>query len=504
MCKVVLDSSLNIFLVVVVGIIWAAPKVQQNPDYDDDDVFTPVEGRENFDLFDWRLCKELAAKEPGNVVVSPVSVKLVLAMLYEGARGNTAQELEKALHLPTSRLKSREMFTQVLKSLETKHSDFVLDIGTKVFLRKGVKLDTTFSKILRYFYNTDFQDLDFTEPSEAVRTVNSWVTSATRGNIKSMFTEDMMESSTVMVLVNAIFFKGLWRYPFNKNNTVADKFRVTPTKSVETSYMHMENYFYYSESVELDSKIIRLPYMGEKYSMFIVLPKQPDGLGKLLKTVSPAILRNQFFHMQKLPVDVLLPRFRFDFTIKLEDALQTLGIKDVFSESSADLSGVVKDNKIFVSRFFQKAGLEVNEEGTTAFASTGTSIINRFGSDTDFYARHPFMFFIQDETTGTVIFVGKVVNPSTEKVQLRNHQKTPHIPPHGRFDNGSFRPDIPSSFEPHQVPFIAVPASNDVIDHDKPVISLKVWTYLYNVLLKTLQTKGVKSDDSEESLEKQI
>lgn len=394
-----------------------------NSDYYDDDLFVPLPDKGNFDVFDWKLCKQLSDKEPGNVVVSPVSVKLLLTMLYEGAAGNTAWQLEQALQLP-ARLQTRKRFSAIIDSLLTKKPEYLLDVATKMYVRKGVSLRPRFSKILKTFYNASTQNIDFDQSIKAVQAINSWVSEVTHGKIKSMFSEDTINPSTMMLLVNAIYFKGLWRYPFNEAETKEGVFYVTPTQNVTAPFMTMERDLYWSMSVELDSSILRLPYMGNKYSMFIVLPNKPDGLNKLLNTVSPDLLRNQLFHMSKELVEVRLPRFSFEFTGQLGDALQELGIRDLFSGTTANLPGVARDRSLYVSKIIQKAGLEVNEKGTTAAASTGMEIKNKFGSDIYFHATHPFIFFIQDETTGAVTFVGKLTNPTTKPLSLR----IPHRP----------------------------------------------------------------------------
>ncbi|PNF27058.1 Serine protease inhibitor 27A [Cryptotermes secundus] len=487
-------------LLVVLLVAGAEPaETPANPDYyDDDDEFVPASEKENFDVFDWQLCKHLSAQEPGNVVVSPVSIKLVLAMLYEGAAGNTAREMEHALHLP-ARLQTRKKFTTILDSLMMKKAEYLLDVGTRMFVSRDVNLRPRFSKILQSFYNASIQKMDFGQPAEAAQTVNSWVSEATNGRIKSMFSEDSVSPSTVMLLVNAIYFKGLWRYPFNESETKQDVFQVTPTHSAKVPFMTMERDLYLSESVELDSAILRLPYMGKKYSMFIVLPNKPDGLNKLLDTVSPALLRNQLFHMDKVLVNVKLPKFSFDFTAKLEDTLQALGIRDIFNAAGAHLPGIARDKTFYVSKIIQKAGLEVNERGTTAFASTGMELKNKFGGDVYFHAKHPFMFFIQDETTGTVIFVGKLNNPSTELIPLSkpDDASVAHIEPQpgvpqsrfGAEDSHQHVPDkapLPTSRSPKGT--LTLVSANNVMDSAVPAHKLdtthKVWTYIYRQLLK--------------------
>jgi serpin B len=470
--------------------------IRNSDDYDDDDLFVPVSDKENFDVFDWELCKHLSAQEPGNLVVSPVSIKLVLAMLYEGAAGNTASELERVLRLP-SRLQTRKRFSAILNSLLTTNSEYLLDVATRMYVREGEYLRPRFSKILSTFYNASIQNIDFGQSRKAAQAVNSWVSEVTQGKIKSMFSEDTINPSTVMLLVNAIYFKGVWRYPFNENYTREGVFYVTPTQSVTVPFMRMERDLYWSESVELDSAILRLPYSGNKYSMFIVLPNKRDGLNKLLTTVTPALLRNQLFHMSKGPVDVRLPRFSFEFTGQLGDALQALGIRDLFSTAAANLPGVARDRNLYVSKIIQKAGLEVNEEGTTAFASTGMELINKFGGDV-FHATHPFMFFIQDETTGTVTFVGKLINPSAGSLSVRMHHQPSvtgiqarHEALHSSFDVDGRHwqaPGVTLTTPRSPKPPVSRTTANDGRDAnviaDDPEFAHKAWEYIRSQLLR--------------------
>ncbi|KDR09408.1 serine protease inhibitor 27A-like [Zootermopsis nevadensis] len=483
-------------LLVVLRVAGAAPadassEASLDLDYYDDDLFVPPTNEGNFDVFDWQLCKHMAHEETGNMVVSPVSIKLLLAMLYEGAAGNTALQLGQALNLP-QRLESRKKFTAVLDSLLTKKPEYLLHVGTRMYVRKDVTTRPRFSKILQSFYNASIHNIDFQESSKAVETVNSWVSEITNGKIKTMFSADTVNPSTVLLLVNAIYFKGLWRYPFNESYTRPGKFQVTPSQSVTVPYMTMERDLYWTESVELESSILRLPYMGNKYSMFIVLPNKPDGLNKLVNTASPALLRNQLFHMVKGKVGVRLPKFSFDFTARLENSLQALGIRDIFNDSAANLPGMTREKSLYVSKAIQKAGLEVNERGTTAFASTGIQLDDRFGSEVTFHATHPFMFFIQDETMGTVIFVGKLTNPNTEPGSLRNPDDRPRVTDNvsgqgllesrlGAENSRQQVPDKPQLTTPRSPKRTFNPISSNTIEG---LIPHKVWAYISEHMFK--------------------
>nr|CAD7453955.1 unnamed protein product [Timema tahoe] len=396
-------------------------------DYNDDyDEFTPFDG-ERFDGFDWQLCKAIHNKEDENVVVSPIGVKLVLAMLFEGAIGNTARELMKTLQLPETRQSSRTKFSSILQSLQMTRPEYVLDIGAKLYVSENVTPKRRFTSILSVFYNTEVEQVDFNKANKTVNSINSWVNSMTHGHIGEMISQDEITSDTALLLLNAIYFKGLWRKPFPKNITAPGPF-YHKSKTITTDFMTSDDYYYYSESVEYDAKILRLPYLGKKFSMFLILPNKKDGLDMLLNTIHPALIKNQMWLMRQESVEVKLPKFNFYHTVHLKDILEELGIHEVF-HNSAGLSGMAwGSNNLIVSEVMQKAGLEVNEQGTTAFGATEVNIPLKLGQSYEFHADHPFMFFIEDEKTGTVVFVGKVVNPTPSKKHVHNSNPTASKP----------------------------------------------------------------------------
>nr|CAD7438503.1 unnamed protein product [Timema bartmani] len=396
-------------------------------DYNDDyDEFTPFDG-ERFDGFDWQLCKAIHNKEDENVVVSPIGVKLVLAMLFEGAIGNTARELMKTLQLPETRQSSRTKFSSILQSLQMTRPEYVLDIGAKLYVSENVTPKRRFTSILSVFYNTEVEQVDFSKADKTVNSINSWVNSMTHGHIGEMISQDEITSDTALLLLNAIYFKGLWRKPFPKNITAPGPF-YHKSKTITTDFMTSDDYYYYSESVEYDAKIMRLPYLGKKFSMFLILPNKKDGLDMLLNTIHPALIKNQMWLMRQESVEVKLPKFNFYHTVHLKDILEELGIHEVF-HNSAGLSGMAwGSNNLIVSEVMQKAGLEVNEQGTTAFGATEVNIPLKLGQSYEFHADHPFMFFIEDEKTGTVVFVGKVVNPTPSKKHVHNSNPTASKP----------------------------------------------------------------------------
>ncbi|KAJ9580159.1 hypothetical protein L9F63_004176, partial [Diploptera punctata] len=230
-----------------------------NNDYTDGDKFVPP-NESTFDSFDWRLCQILHKRDAGNLIVSPISLKLMLAMVYEGADNQAAEELRTALDLSEDRLASRNKYFNILQSLETKEPNLVMDVASKMFLRNDLTPLSVYKKILQHIYSADLEQLDFSKSTQAVRAINSWVSKATHGHIESMLDDDVVSPNTMALLLNAIYFKGLWRYPFNPDATMTSTFQVSPTRKVSVEFMRLAQNLYYSESVELDSKIVRLPY----------------------------------------------------------------------------------------------------------------------------------------------------------------------------------------------------------------------------------------------------
>ncbi|XP_068082596.1 uncharacterized protein [Anabrus simplex] len=389
-------------------------QIAQDPREWKDDEFIPFNG-DRFDGFDWELYKMLQRTERGNIVVSPIGIKLLLTMLYEGAAGNSAKELENVLQLPQSRQQTRLKYSAVLESLQTANPDYALDIGTKMYVDSSVFPRTKFLKILRYFYNTELERVDFLQPQAAAKKINTWVEGATNGRISSIISNPEEDLELVkLMLVNAIFFKGTWQSPFAEEESATLAFNLAHGRLINVDYMRQTSNFYYYNSTGLNAQILRLPYMGKKFSMFVVLPNSPTGITKLLETVNPNMVRQVMTNMTLEEIEILIPKFKFDYTANLVNVLQKLGLNEIFSES-ADLQGVLsrrQSNNLYVSNVVQKATIEVNEKGTTASAVTQISTGNRFGQGLRFHANHPFLFFIEDETTGTVLFVGKVVDPT--------------------------------------------------------------------------------------------
>ncbi|XP_033208177.1 uncharacterized protein LOC117167393 isoform X2 [Belonocnema kinseyi] len=411
------------------SIIEAGPTAARNASTIDDDIddFIPYRG-ERFDTFDWNLFKVMAKKYSGNMLVSPISAKLAMIYLYEGAQGQTAQELSNAMHLPISRAVTRDKFTYILNSLQAKNPDYSLNIGTRMYIDSAVQLRQRYAAIIKMFYSTDVLSLNSSDTHATADSINNWVKNTTENNIDKMIEDEKSLQGSVMIVVNALFFKGTWdRQPFSEKATRTGKFYPTATSSIDVPMMHSYGRFYYSSSTELDAKILRIPYSGHKYAMYFILPRKSSALDSLIDKLNPSAFSRQMWLMQDLSIAVGIPKFKFDFTSHLESTFRELGIQDIF-KGSATLTGIIHTNRnspqLLVSDILQKSGIEVNEKGTAAYVATEIQISNKIGEDA-FIANRPFIFYIEDETTGTILFIGKIENPLQG---IGNTNMTPNLP----------------------------------------------------------------------------
>ncbi|VVC24384.1 Serpin domain,Serpin, conserved site [Cinara cedri] len=367
------------------------------------------------DNFNWNLCKALHDAEKNNAVISSISVKLMLLMLYEGALGNTSDQIRRVAGFSGNKTNDRTTYSQKLQSLQShEKDDYEFEIGTKLFIDKRAHPSILFLEIINQWYNSSYKEVDFNQSEDAVNSINEWAKNITHGHIQNLITEAETKENTLLILLNAIYFKGYWTTPFNINLTKVDKFYLNSKTTVDVPLMTVIDKFEISKIDSLDSRIITLPYKGNKFVMYIILPNSKEGLDVLIKKINPSVLSKSIKNMQTLNTKVILPKFNFEYTSVLGPILQKLGITDMFgAKSNLTNLGSGPLGNLKVSNVLQKAGLEVNEQGSTAHVVTEVDLDSRFGTPIEavFEVKRPFLFLIEDITSDTIAFVGKVTNP---------------------------------------------------------------------------------------------
>ena len=192
-----------------------------------------------------------------------------------------------------------------------------MNFGTKVFVDQDVSLNQRFGSIAQHNYLADLENLNFNDARTSAGKINKWVSEVTKGNIKDLVSEDSI-SNSVILMINALYFEGTWRFPFTKN--LKKTFLTSENKKVEKAFMEHTGNFYYFFSKNLGAKILRLPYNGRRYSMFIVLPNEVNGLDAVIDKINSQMMKNEVWHMDELEVHIQMPKFKFDSSINMNDA----------------------------------------------------------------------------------------------------------------------------------------------------------------------------------------
>jgi len=242
--------------------------------------------------------------------------------------------------------------------------------------------------------------------------INAWVSQQTAGKIPAIITPDLIQEQTRFVLTSAIYFKGTWKYTFPKTSTVDEPFFLAKDRELKVPTMKLTGALPYADAA--DAQLLELPYVGDRLSMLILLPKNIDALAEVEKSLSAATLQKRVAGLHEVDeVQVALPKFTFTSQLALKELLSSLGMPAAFSDD-AEFPGISTEKAQKLDAVLHHAFVDVNEEGTEAAAVTGHIGGNAPGpvpTSAVFRADHPFLFLIQDKRTGAILFVGRVVNP---------------------------------------------------------------------------------------------
>ncbi len=365
---------------------------------------------EGYNGFAFDLYGRYSASD-GNILFSPYSISTALSMTYEGARGETADEMEAVFGFsedPSDRLPS---VARIYNTLNDADREYTLHTVNALWVQQGYPVVEDYVDAIVGYYGGDVNALDFVaEPDESRVTINDWVEERTNDRIKDLFPSGSIDADVRLVLTNAIYFKGDWLYEFDEESTGEEEFHVSPTTTVTVDMMSLrEETFNYAETDDL--QILELPYTGEDVSMLILLPKEGH-MGDVESQLSADRLGEWLELMEGAAVNVYLPRFTFETKYFMMEDLAEMGMPTAFTDA-ADFSGMNAEDQLFIDKVIHQAFIEVNEKGTEAAAATGVSIALTAAPITEvFRADHPFIFLIRDMDTGVTLFMGRVADPS--------------------------------------------------------------------------------------------
>ncbi|XP_027724855.1 serpin B4-like isoform X3 [Vombatus ursinus] len=357
-------------------------------------------------------------------------------MTLLGVRDKTAFQMQKVLHLDEVTTDGRpsvgdshgipavalygtpgdihSQFHSLLAEINKPNDDYSLTIASRLYGSQTFQFLQPFLDGVKDIYNAELETVDFLHASEESRgKINSWVENQTNGKIKELFSAGTIDPASVLVLANAIYFKGKWAMKFKQENTQETNFRTNKDTSRPVQMMKQTGFFNMGYIEESQGKILELPYTNKHLSMFVLLPSDSSSLEKLEQDLTFEKLLELMNpeNMARKEVNLHFPRFRIEETYSLRPTLEAMGMTDIFDAESADFSGMTTQRGLAVSKIIHKSYVEVNEEGTEAAAATGVVVGYNSYRKEEFNCDHPFLFFIRHNKSNSILFYGRVAAP---------------------------------------------------------------------------------------------
>ncbi|MBR3452621.1 MAG: TonB family protein [Muribaculaceae bacterium] len=356
----------------------------------------------------------------GSIVVSPISVSYLLGMLNEGADGKTRQQITDVLGLHRSVQETNEYFKKMMSMAASVDSTVALNVANSIFINSGYSIMPQYKADMQRYYNAQCEALDFTKRSSLDR-INNWCKTNTGGMIPAIL--DELSPSTVMYLLNAVYFKASWSQKFDSKETRERPFTGQNGTTVKLPMMHLNTRAAYGTS-DL-CQMLCLPYGNKRYCMYVLLPKKGKTINDVIKGLSAQKLQEQQSNMSSCIVDILMPRFTTSSDTDLNDVLSAMGMPLAFG-SGAQISNMVKGDHLFVDMIKQKAKIEVNEKGTEAAAVTiarelKEEVVVFEERPVKFHANRPFVYYIIEKRTGTIFFMGTYCGEGGKVVASTDH-----------------------------------------------------------------------------------
>jgi serpin B len=341
-----------------------------------------------------------------------------LALAFAGARGETQTQISNVLQFPAIPNDVSQAMAELQELLSA--ADAVegvdLNIASGLWVDNSQRLLDDFVNHSKQLYDASPNRVDFQgNPDIARQTINRWVEKQTNTKIRNLIQEDTLNSLTRLLLVTATYFKGIWAKQFKNSETQESQFNIAHNKSTQVPFMTQQQRFLYTEFANL--QILELPYVDNRLSMILLLPKELDGLPDLENILTSSILKKWTAALKPMLVRMYLPKFKMNLRLDLGQTLSAMGMPDAF-ESQADFSGISESDNLRIAAIFHQAFLEFTEEGTQAAGSTGVVMEGRSlraPQPVVFRADHAFLYIIRENQSGAILFLGRLVDPDSSK-----------------------------------------------------------------------------------------
>ncbi len=353
----------------------------------------------------------------GNLFFSPYSISSALSMTYEGAKGQTAEEIQLVLHLPDDKNRIHSDFKSIYTELNKAEKTYKLTTANALWAQEDYPFVDEYFNVVEEYYDGKVTNLDFKKDTENSRvTINNWVEDKTNDKIQDLIPTGMLTPDTRLVLTNAIYFKANWSNQFDAEDTRDGKFKLNSGQEVDTRLMHKTSNYNYGETSDL--QILEMDYLDNDLSMIMILPKD-NKLGKVEDDISKDKLEDWKNDMQTEKVRVTMPKFKFETKYFMAKDLKEMGMPTAFKYPDADFTGMSPIDELYIDEVIHQTFIEVAEYGTEAAAAT--AVIMRAGSTGEpieepkiFNADHSFIFIIQQKDSGNILFMGRMSDPTQE------------------------------------------------------------------------------------------
>jgi len=362
--------------------------------------------------FGFELFKEVnILSEKDNIMISPLSISYALGMTYNGAAGTTLQAFNDVLHFGDLTTQDvNESYKDLMDQLVQLDDQVEFSIANSIWYRLGFQVLSEFIQTNKDYFDAAVKEIDFGDP-QTVEVINQWIEDKTNDKIKDML--DYIPVDAAMYLINAIYFNAQWKYEFEKGDTYQGGFNLSDGSIHQADYMRVSGNFVYTSNEDFTA--VELPYGDSTFSMVVMLPSADKEVSDLIAKLDVAHWDSWFDNSSYTGVQVDLPKFKYEFKELLNEPLTDLGLGVAFSEFEADFTRINSDGDLYISRVIHQTFIDVQEEGTEAAAATIVEISFRSspggGSPLYFKADKPFLYLIKENSTGAIVFIGKVGKP---------------------------------------------------------------------------------------------
>lgn len=360
-----------------------------------------------FDIF---KCVMQKKNDVENVMISPLSISYALSMTLNGANGATRDSMMKALRYYNITIEDiNNSYKDLTEKLMNVDKQVLMEIANSVWIEEKLRVKQAFMDDLKEYFDSEAYDFSATDP-DIVDIINKWIEDNTHGKIKEMI--DELPPDIAMLLINAIYFNGKWKYEFDKENTRDMPFYPEAGPEVEVPMMNQE--ITAGINATENFLIVELPYGQGNYVMDIILPNDGYTTSDIIPVLNSDDWNNWIEELYQVNINLYMPRFKYEFKTELRDVLNAMGMGIAFTPFAADFSNISEQN-LFISKVLHQTFIETNEEGTEAAAATVVMIEFTSvgpGGPLEIKIDKPFIYFIRETSTNSIVFMGKTGNPS--------------------------------------------------------------------------------------------